>query len=244
MTDVLAKRAVQVVNTTPKNEPLFLWFAPKAPHVPATVARRHRGDFADADTPFGGSFDKAERKRLGSLSAADEAVVKIADAMGTRWDSACIFVLSDNGYLLGEHDRTGKGVWWDGSVRVPMLARCPGISGAVDARLSANIDVAPTIALATGLEIPAAVDGRPLQASWERERVLIEGWLEGDRFSGVKTEDAVYVEESGQPARYYERSDAESTDRIGQINAALWAGELAALRNCAGATCRAADGGG
>ena len=43
-TDVLAGRADDFIRTTPANKPLFLYFAPTAPHLPAEPAPRHLDD--------------------------------------------------------------------------------------------------------------------------------------------------------------------------------------------------------
>jgi arylsulfatase A-like enzyme len=165
-TDLLRDLAVETI--TGKDGPVFLWFAPFAPHSPASYAPRHADAFPDASG--------ADRDRLRSLLAVDEAVVAIDEALGAnRAAQAVWFVLSDNGFRLGG-GRADKAVPHDGAVRVPMLARVPGVGGGQDARLVANIDVAPTIARAVDIALPTAPDGRALQDAWQRERILLEGW--------------------------------------------------------------------
>jgi N-acetylglucosamine-6-sulfatase len=191
--------------------PQMLWFAPYAPHKPATYATRHANEFQDASGH--------DRDRLRTILAVDEAVVAIKQAMGNRWDQACVFVLSDNGYLINGRE---KNVPKDAAVRVPMLARCPGLGSGKDARIVANIDLAPTLLRAAGEQIPATMDGRALQDGAKRDRILIEGWKGNGatrNWSKVWTTDGI----------------------LGKRRAGAWLGEL---RHCAGDECRDADGGG
>jgi arylsulfatase A-like enzyme len=120
-------------------DPKFLWFAPYAPHDPATYATRHTDAFPDAA--------ETERNRLRTILAVDEAIVAIHTALGPeRAEGALWFVLSDNGFLFGEHGiDNGKNVPYDIAVRVPMLARGPGLTSGTDERITANIDLAPLL---------------------------------------------------------------------------------------------------
>ena len=79
--------------------------------------------------------------------------------MGPRWGRACVFVLSDNGYLIKAHE---KNVPRDEAVRVPMLARCPGLGQGTEHRIAANIDLAPTILRPPDEQIPERMDGRAI----------------------------------------------------------------------------------
>jgi N-acetylglucosamine-6-sulfatase len=45
-TDVLRDKAVQFIHDSAGGPPFFLYFAPKAPHAPATPAPRHAGSFS------------------------------------------------------------------------------------------------------------------------------------------------------------------------------------------------------
>jgi arylsulfatase A-like enzyme len=148
----------------------------------------------------------------------DEAVVAIAETMGPRWDQACVFVLSDNGYLIKARE---KNVPRDEVVRVPMLARCPGLGQGTEHRIAANIDLAPTILRAAGERIPETMDGRALQDGAQRDGILIEGW-EGNgatrNWARVWTTDGI----------------------LGPRQVRSWINDL---RRCAGAECRDADRG-
>jgi arylsulfatase A-like enzyme len=240
--DRRAKRAADIAAST-RDGPLFLWYAEVAPHdfhgEPPPVAERHRDAFPEVPDAF-------ERARLQSLLAVDDGVAAIAAALGSeRWDQACVVVLSDNGFMLGEHGLAGvKGGPYDEAVRVPMLLRCPGIAPGEDTRLAASIDLAPTLARVGGADLPWSVDGRALQDAWDRERILIEGWGNPSTvaWTGVRTIDETYVAYVDERTVLWDRRlDAEETSHLTAANAASWAGRLAALRDCIGAACREAD---
>ena len=92
-----------------------------------------------------------------------------------RWSAPCaarvvsgdtLFVfMSDNGYLWGEHGIVGKDNPYDGAARVPLVVRWDGHSraGVVDDRLALNVDIAGTIAAATGASM--RTDGLDLLAA-------------------------------------------------------------------------------
>jgi arylsulfatase A-like enzyme len=100
------------------------------------------------------------------------------------------FFISDNGYLFGDHHLHAKHWPYEGDVRVPLYVRWPGHNlvpdpgeylkrGRMD--IAANIDLAPTIYEATGVDPTAyegtadyVVDGRSLLHSTGRTAILVE----------------------------------------------------------------------
>jgi len=110
-----------------------------------------------------------------------------------------VFFLSDNGYMWGEHNRLGKTDPYIPGIRVPLMVRWPGHldEGVRDDRLVANVDLAPTILEAAGVEPQHLLDGRSLLAPEEREVLLVEyGW--GDRrqnhWASLVTKEYQYIE--------------------------------------------------
>ena len=243
--DAVGDLAAREIASAPRDAPLFLVAGFRSPHAPHTPPQRYR----DADV--GPTRNEEDRERKRELLAVDDAVASIARAMGVRWADACVVVLSDNGFLLGEHDYTGKGTWWDEASRVPALIRCNGISGRQDTRLAASIDIAPTLLRAARATLRRDVDGRPLQRAWDRERILIESWTRGDPgdqsfsvFVGLKGKGWVYVEPAQREAGLY-RTPGERRNLLPTLTGrergeyAMWLDRLA---SCEGASCRAADG--
>jgi N-acetylglucosamine-6-sulfatase len=150
-TDWLAERAVGFVRTTPPARPLFLLFAPSAPHPPWVPGRRHAGTFADVparEPPnVAGALRGAppwvrslavpstaqraiwldERRRADeTLLAVDDALRALTRALDERLDETFIFVLSDNGYSFGEHRWEGKRCPYEACVRIPLAIHAPG----------------------------------------------------------------------------------------------------------------------
>ena len=178
-TDVLAGEASSFIRGAGA-APLFVLFAPFAPHGPPTPAPRHEGAFAGlppwrpasynepnaTDKPAwvrslapltagdGAAVDAFRRGQLESLLAVDDAVGELLDALADtgRLDETLFVFTSDNGYLWGEHRWRSKVVAYDESIRVPLVVRYDGVAqtAATSPRLVANIDLAPTFAQAGG----------------------------------------------------------------------------------------------
>jgi N-acetylglucosamine-6-sulfatase len=187
-TDVLADEASSFIrNAGP--QPLFVLFAPFAPHEPPTPAPRHEGAFSAlptwrppsynepnvADKPGwvrslapltsddATAVDAFRRGQLETLLAVDDAVDELLDALADtgRLNETLFVFTSDNGYLWGEHRWRTKIVPYDESIRVPLVVRYDGVAqpAATSGRLVANIDLAPTFAVAGGVAAPGA-EGR------------------------------------------------------------------------------------
>ena len=295
LSDVLMHEAARFIKTADEDRPLFLFLTPRAPHGPATPAPRHRGDFANATIAPGESLNEAdvrdkpaymqddrfsdkqlvrlaelEQKRLESLSAVDEGVQEIVQALADtgRLANTYLFFASDNGYLMGQHRRVGKHVPYEEAIRIPLIVRGPTISpGTTSPAIVANIDLAPTIAELSGVSIPGFVDGRSIRPSFDgsgssRRSILIESLgLAGDDnddligapkptplFAAIRTHDLVYVEYVN-PAHERElydltRDPYQLDNLIGAASPSLradLAARLAELSDCATAGCRRAE---
>ncbi len=184
-TDALGAEAEAFIRGT--DGPLFVLYAPPAPHEPAVPAARDDGAFDDLgpvrppsfDVPIDGapghmrdlpSVDDAaiqtfRRDQMASLRAVDRELASLVRALkdtGRLHDTLIVFT-SDNGLLWGEHRWTKKEVPYEEAIRVPLVMRFDGraASGGASDAMVLNTDVAPTILAATGVDGPAA-DGRSL----------------------------------------------------------------------------------
>ena len=124
------------------------------------------------------------RQQLRTLMSVDTLVRKVYREMAELdEENTLAFFMADNGFMWGEHGLIFKRVPYDPSVRLPALMRWPGHipKGEVDRRLVANIDIAPTILDAAGIEtLPERpMDGRSLLQTEERDRLVLEYWAEG-----------------------------------------------------------------
>lgn len=199
-TDVLRGYARRFIAATPSTKPLFLYFAPFAPHEPATPAPRHVNlpapigsfgppSFNETDVsdkppwirrlPFvsSSSIQDLRVRQYRTLRSVDEAVGAIVDAQRARGRlrNTLLIFLSDNALMWGEHRVQGKFVPYNGAARVPLAMAWPRRlpAGRVDARLALNIDVPVTIAAAAEAA-HRDVAGRNLLRRWKRAGFVLE----------------------------------------------------------------------
>lgn len=184
-------------------KPFFAYIGPHAPHFPAQPAPWHEHAFDDVTIPVTPNYnlsspDKAQhvrqnpglsdvakcwedqhfRDRWASLLSVDDvidAVVQKLDEHGLL-DSTFIFYSSDHGYKQGQwRIGTSKQHPYETDIRVPLLARGPGIKpGSVFPQLTANLDVTPTIIDLAGITPPNFMDGRSMLPWLVSKDVLVE----------------------------------------------------------------------
>jgi arylsulfatase A-like enzyme len=154
-------------------------------------------------TNTGDEFDETDanayfRARVNAVQAVDELVGDIVHSLeqNGQLDNTYIFFASDNGFHLGEHSiPSGKGTAYEEDIRVPLMVRGPGITpGTQISQMTANIDIAPTIAEITSVGTPDFVDGRSFlpclegkEVPW-RDGLLIEfGYIVEEALTGAQT---------------------------------------------------------
>ena len=174
------------------DKPFFLFVAPYAPHEPATPAVRYLSSFPGVKAPRTPSFNEADvsdkplwvrkrnllspseinnidalyRKRLQSMLAVGDLVENIVKTLESRGqlNNTYIFFTSDNGFHQGQHRlASGKNTGYEPDLRIPLVVRGPGIpAGSVVKEMTANVDLAPTLAAIARTQPPSFVDGRSL----------------------------------------------------------------------------------
>jgi N-acetylglucosamine-6-sulfatase len=193
---------------------------------------------------------------LESLLAVDDGVEQIITALDDtgQLENTVVMFTSDNGFIFGEHRiKTGKGRFYEPSIRVPLLLRGPGIpQGVTRTSVVGNIDVAPTILDLAGAKPLRPMDGESLvplfdaEAGAQERGILLEarGALAPDY--GLRTRQYAYFEyHTGEHELYDLHADpAQLQNRHGDpgvapIEARLKA-QLDAMKNCVGARCRVA----
>ena len=118
--------------------------------------------------------------QLRELMAVDEMVGQVFERLrGLSEDERTLAIMvSDNGLFWGEHSLPEKKFPYREAIEVPLYVRWPGrvAAGALDTRLVANIDIAPTIMDAAGVARHYEPDGRSLlDGTWARRGLLLEG---------------------------------------------------------------------
>lgn len=190
------------------------------------------------------------RCRLESLLSVDEGVEKVVRALRGERALANTFVIftSDNGYFTGEHRvTTGKTLVYEPASRVPLLIRGPGVPRGVSVRdLTINADIAPTVVEVSGAQPTHLLDGRSLLAAAQRpwSETGRELLIATTRYEAIHTERYVWVEHNTGEFELYDMqndphqlSSQHDDPSYSAVRQRL--GErLAALRDCAGETCR------
>ena len=158
------------------------------------------------------SFDEFFHRYTETLMGVDDsvgAVLDYLDASGLAKDTLVIY-MGDNGFSFGEHGLIDKRHFYEESAKVPLLVRWPEMleGGQPINQLVQNIDIAPTILEAAGLNAPAHMQGASLLpllsrggTDW-RDRIFYEYYWEMDfpqtpTMFGVRTERYKYIRYHG-----------------------------------------------
>jgi arylsulfatase A-like enzyme len=206
-------------------------------------------------------YDREQVERMQSALTLEDLcknVIKALERTNQLGNTYLIFT-SDNGYHMGLHRLVeAKGTPYLESVEVPFVVRGPGVpKDASFEQLAANIDIAPTALDLAGVKVPSWMDGRSLRPffdgggapdSW-RTALLIEN-MEGageitprPAYAGVRYEEEVYVEYADGEEEYYDlKTDPYQLENRPEDASQAMKDKLAALKECAGNSCRKADG--
>ncbi|MDX2181122.1 MAG: sulfatase [Bryobacteraceae bacterium] len=102
-----------------------------------------------------------------SVVGIDEGLGRVLDHLDRSGQAGNTLIVytSDNGFFLGEHGWYDKRFMYEPSLRVPLLVRFPGIAagGFVSNAMTMNIDLAPTILDAAGVNIAPSIQGQSLR---------------------------------------------------------------------------------
>ena len=102
---------------------------------------------------------------LACVQGVDDNVGKLLDYLDEAGlaDNTIVIYSSDNGWYLGDLGLYDKRFMYEPGLRVPLIARGPGIKpGSTPAGFVANIDLAPTFLELAGLPVPDSMQGKSL----------------------------------------------------------------------------------
>jgi len=174
-TDVFFDEAMKFMTSDP-NRPFFVYLPTNTPHWPHNVAEKYSRPYLEAVPERMATF-------YGMIANIDENVGRLLNFLKEKGleENTILVFLTDNGTSFGARwDETGKmtagfnagmrghkGSIYEGGHRVPCFIRWPrrGINGGRDVhRLSAHIDLLPTLAELCGLKGTErlALDGKSL----------------------------------------------------------------------------------
>jgi arylsulfatase A-like enzyme len=226
-TNYIGREAVDFIAGADANDadPWLMYLTPHAPHRPFVPEDR----YAEAEVPeWDGNpavFEKdlsdkppfvqasklpsrngfiIRRRQLRTLISVDAMVADVFKQLedsGELEDTLVVF-MSDNGVHWAEHRMKNKLTPYTESIMIPLFLRWPGEIAAdtTDHRIVANVDIAPTVLDAAGLEEEMeGMDGRSLlDRSWERDRMLTEFEADEDlpfpTWSSLRTDEFQYIE--------------------------------------------------
>lgn len=240
----LVASAAAELRSAATSQPLYLHIGFGTPHVPLNPGAAYQARYAGTQVTRDVSFNEADisdksaylrrqhgltagneawldglhQLRLAALAELDDALLPLWQAIEARGkaDNTFVFLVSDNGYMMGHHRYYGKIVPYDRSARFPMQAVGPGlVAGATDARIVGNIDIAPTIVQVAGANRPG-MDGVSLLNGGSRDAILLEN-LSGTarsmdwpgpradipRYRALRTPTHLYVEYGGGERELY-----------------------------------------
>jgi len=148
---VVVGRARQWLDARDRAKPFFAWI-----HL------------FDAHTPYAPPAELAQESGyLGEVAFMDRALGELFDALrsdGTL-DRTLLIVVADHGEGLKQHGEPTHGWFcYDGTLRVPMIVRFPGLHrrGERSLELASVVDVFPTALEGLGIAPPEGIDGRSL----------------------------------------------------------------------------------
>ena len=224
-TDFIRSRTVKFLRRFNRRDrrPWMMYVQPFAPHSPALPARRHAGtrvggvrsNPAIRDRNRYGKAPDVRRWRVDqewvkdfapdqnrTMLAVDEMIARIFRWLSKLEEARRTLVIftSDNGVMWGEHGLAGKKYPYTYSTKVPMLMRWPGHvrPRSSTARLVANVDIAPTVYHATGVEPSHVLDGRSLLSRSRRKVLLLEHW-ENTEWRALRSRRHLYIEYTNGP---------------------------------------------
>lgn len=159
-------------------------------------------------------FDSEQRRYCQTITSMDRTIGTLMTYLRENGldDDTLVIYMGDNGFMWGEHGLIDKRNFYEASARVPMIAYCPEIikPGTVVDALVQNIDIAPTIMSACGLEkasdmrgdsILGMLKGEAVKDEW-RDRIYYEYYWEyafpqTPTMFGVRTDDYKYIHYHG-----------------------------------------------
>ena len=158
------------------------------------------------------NFEDFFHRYTETLMGIDDSVGVVLDFLDTNGlaEDTLVIYMGDNGLSFGEHGIIDKRHFYEESAKVPLLVRLPTElkRGATIESLVQNIDIAPTILEAAGLQVPEHMQGMsfaPLFAQEEvpwRDRIFYEYYWEMDfpqtpTMFGVRTDRYKYIRYHG-----------------------------------------------
>lgn len=165
------------------------------------------------------AYQNLIKRYLRCAAAMDESIGRLLDYLDEEGltKNTLVIYSADQGYWLGQHGFYDKRLIFEESLRMPFLARLPGViaPGSTDEHMCCNIDFAPTFLDFAGVPVPTAMQGRSLkpllqgQAPADWRKSIFYAYYVSPRFSstshyGLRTERYKLLHNAGGPREFYD----------------------------------------
>lgn len=155
--DVFVKEAIRFI-TEHRDEQMFIHFSPYLVHSPHQAVPEYVANYIDSDL---------NATYASMVEKLDEAIGRLLNAIeqNNLVENTLIVFCSDNGGIAAVHSqkplRGGKGSYYEGGVREPMLMRWPGKikPGSECGELVNSLDFYPTFMEVAGIKCTWDLDG-------------------------------------------------------------------------------------
>ena len=172
----VARRAIQFVERHPLEKPMFLFVSFPGPHTPLDACGKYATMYDPAAIELPPNVQTSKRcpdkqalqamrgLYYGKISMLDKLIGDLLAALERRgtFKRTLVLFTSDHGEMMGAHGKLSKGVFYEESGRIPLLACWPGRikAGLRTDALVELIDVYATIADAAGAKMASTSHGR------------------------------------------------------------------------------------
>jgi len=190
--ETLTDTAVAIINRV-NDKPLLLWLAYRCPHHPEYPLPQYIGKFDNYVIPWpadtaeyqknypsflynrgpgfiltGEDLDTTYRNVLEVIAGLDSCVGKVIDALENtgKLDNTLLIFMSDNGFMIGSHWLNEKTMAYEPSMLLPLFIRYPAWftpGTVITNRFALNLDIAPTMYEAAGINYMLPLDGHSLK---------------------------------------------------------------------------------
>lgn len=121
-------------------------------------------------------FQRYMKDYLATAASLDRNIGRTLDYLdknGLAKNTIVIYV-SDQGFFMGEHGWFDKRFMYEESFRTPMIMCYPGViePGIISNDMVMNLDIAPTMLDAAGMEIPKDIQGKSLLPLFRKNKAL------------------------------------------------------------------------
>ncbi len=179
-------------------QPMFIWWAPKIPHLPHNPPEEYLALFERREVPVPPwigegrreTFLEKEHTSMAMEAWLDDGIGRLEDKLrdkGVYEDTMFVFVI-DNGWCNGQ---VSKGSAFEKGLRTPVFFSWPAEieGGQRFDQLTSTLDIYPTVLDYAGAEIPETASGNNLRPIIEGQSTASRERLFGAIYPAFVTED-------------------------------------------------------